>query len=225
MEFLRELNDQQREAVLTEHPRLCVIAGPGCGKTKTLISKAIYLLTIKKVKPKEILILTFAKKAIKEIKKRITFYIGTVAKTDLIIANFHSFCYQVLRDNAHLLGFGENELLVYDRRDQETIVKKIAYNLNYNYDSKELRTILTFISVCKNSLDVDILELNEADRKRYEVYEKYQNHLKENKALDFNDLLLYTIALFNSQPTVKEKYQARFKHILVDEFQDVNHIQ
>lgn len=225
MEFLQELNEQQKQAVLADHPRICVIAGPGCGKTKTLISRAVYLLSSKKTKPQQVLILTFAKKAIKEIKERITFAIGIASKNDLNIANFHSFCYQILRENAHLLGFGENELLVYNRHDQEAIIKKIVYNLNYNYEQKEMRTILSFISLCKNSLDVDVLSLNETDRKRYEIYQKYQEHLKENKALDFNDLLIYTIVLFQSHPEVKDKCQEQFKYVLVDEFQDVNDIQ
>src|SRR3954447_14890652 len=145
MEFLQELNEQQKQAVYEEHPRICVIAGPGCGKTKTLVSRLIYLLSSQKAQPPNILVLTFAKKAIKEIKKRVFAYITTVSPKDLHIYNFHSFCFHVLNKHSHLLGFPDSRFPVYDRHEQEAVVRKIIYQNNYNCDQKEISTILTCI--------------------------------------------------------------------------------
>src|SRR6185312_2397713 len=146
MEYLRELNKQQKQAVLEKHPVLCVIAGPGCGKTKTLVSKAIHLLTSHKAQPQNILVLTFAKKAIKEIKKRVFSHITTVSPKDLHIYNFHSFCFHVLNRHSHLLGFPDSKFPVYDRHEQEVIIRKILYQNNCNAEKKEINTILAYIS-------------------------------------------------------------------------------
>ena len=227
MEFLQELNEQQKQAVYEEHTRICVIAGPGCGKTRTLVSRFIYLLTEKKISSQNILVLTFAKKAIKEIRKRVFFHITTASPKDLHIYNFHSFCFHVLNKHSYLLGFPESKFPVYDRHEQETVVRKIIYQLNYNADQKEINTIIAYISGWKNGkLSADNpLEFDELTKKRYEIYQKYQEYLQTNKALDFNDLLLHTIALFNYYPQVREEYQKQFSHILLDEFQDINAIQ
>jgi len=225
MGILETLNEQQKKAVMEKHLRVCVIAGPGCGKTRTLISRAVYLLVNQKIPPTQILILTFAKKAIKEIKKRIALQIDSTDKSELNIYNFHSFCYRVLLKHAHFLGFPENKFPIYDRSDQESIIRKIIYELDYNCDQKEINTILSFIARCKNGWDVDPLYLTEFDQKRHEIYQKYQKYLKENKAMDFQDLLLYTIQLLNNQPQIQKEYHEQFQHILVDEFQDVNNIQ
>ena len=146
LDSLQELNEQQKQAVYEEHPRICVIAGPGCGKTKTLVSRFIYLLAEKKVPPQNILVLTFAKKAIKEIKKRVFSYITTVTPKDLHIYNFHSFCFHVLNKHSYLLGFPESKFPVYDRHEQEVVVRKIIYQLSYNADQKEINTIIAYIS-------------------------------------------------------------------------------
>src|SRR3954453_4617196 len=113
MEFLQELNEQQKQAVYEEHPRICVIAGPGCGKTKTLVSRLIYLLSSQKTQPQNILVLTFAKKGIKEIKKRVFSYITTLSPKDLNIYKFHTFCFQVLNKHSHLLGYTYSKFPVY----------------------------------------------------------------------------------------------------------------
>lgn len=225
MEYLQDLNPQQKKAVLEEHKLICVIAGPGCGKTKTLISRIIYLLAEKKIEPRQVLVLTFAKKAIKEIKKRIYPYIAPAQKSELNIYNFHSFCYTLLSKHASLLGFPENKFPVYDRHDQENIIKKIVYNLNYQAEQKEISTILSLISRWKNSLEAGPSNLTETDRLRYQIYQEYQKYLTENQALDFNDLLLYAIKLFTFHSEIKKAYQQQFLHVLVDEFQDVNDIQ
>ena len=146
MEFLQELNERQKQAVYEEHSRICVIAGPGCGKTKTLVSRLIYLLASQKAQPQNILVLTFAKKAIKEIKKRVFSHITTVSPKDLHIYNFHSFCFHVLNKHSHLLGFPDSKFPVYDRHEQEVIIRKILYQNNYNAEKKEINTILAYIS-------------------------------------------------------------------------------
>src|SRR6185369_15914661 len=226
LDSLQELNEQQKQAVYEEHPRICVIAGPGCGKTKTLVSRLIYLLASQKAQPQNILVLTFAKKAIKEIKKRVFAYITTISPRDLHIYNFHSFCFHVLNKHSHLLGFSDSKFPVYDRHEQEVIVRKILYQNNCNAEKKEINTILSYISGWKNGkLDTDPLQFDELTKTRYEIYQKYEEYLKTNKALDFNDLLLYTIALFNYHPQVRKEYQTQFTHILLDEFQDINSIQ
>jgi DNA helicase II / ATP-dependent DNA helicase PcrA len=145
-ELFQELNEQQKQAVYEKHPRLCVIAGPGCGKTRTLVSRLIYLLSEQKILPQNILVLTFAKKAIKEIKKRVFAYLATVSRRDLHIYNFHSFCFRVLNQHSYLLGFPDSKFPVYDRHEQETIIRKIIYQNNYNCDKKEINTILSYIS-------------------------------------------------------------------------------
>jgi DNA helicase II / ATP-dependent DNA helicase PcrA len=226
LECLQELNEQQKQAVYDKSSRLCVIAGPGCGKTKTLVSKAIYLLLSEQTRPENLLILTFAKKAIKEVRKRIFSYITTVSPKNLHIYNFHSFCFRVLNKHSYLLGFPDSKFPVYDRHEQEIIVKKIVYQNNYNCDQKEINTIISLISSWKNGkLIADPLQFDELTRRRYEIYEKYQEYLKTNKALDFNDLLLYTINLFKYHPQIRQEYQKQFTHILLDEFQDINAIQ
>jgi len=145
MDYLQDLNPQQKQAVLEQHPRVCVIAGPGCGKTKTLVSKAIYLLASQQAHPQNILILTFAKKAIKEIKKRIFDQLDFVTKKDLHIYNFHSFCFHVLSRHSYLLGFPASKFPVYDRHEQEEVVRKIVRQNNYNHDQKEINAIISCI--------------------------------------------------------------------------------
>ena len=145
-ELFRELNSQQKQAVYEKHSRICVIAGPGCGKTRTLVSRLIYLLSEQKIPPQNILVLTFAKKAIKEIKKRVSAYITTVSPRNLHIYNFHSFCFHVLNQHSHLLGFPDSKFPVYDRHEQETIVRKMLYQDNQNAEKKEINTILAYIN-------------------------------------------------------------------------------
>jgi DNA helicase-2/ATP-dependent DNA helicase PcrA len=146
MKFLEELNERQKEAVYEEHARICVIAGPGCGKTKTLVSRLIYLLSSQKAQPQNILVLTFAKKAIKEIKKRVFSHITDIPQKSLHIYNFHSFCFHVLNKHSHLLGFPDNKFPVYDRHEQETIIRKILYQDDREAEKKEINTILSYIS-------------------------------------------------------------------------------
>jgi DNA helicase-2/ATP-dependent DNA helicase PcrA len=224
-DFLTELNEQQKKAVLCEDKRICVIAGPGCGKTKTLISRALYLLKSQKVPAEQILLLTFSKKAIREIENRITSSLGTSwFGSNPTIANLHSFCYQFLRKHSSQLGFIGNSFPLYDRKDQEDLVKKILADKNFSLstDSKEINTIVRLISLSK-VIDDNNFTLFTDWRKL--LAQEYQKYLQTNKALDFNDLLLMTIKILERFPKIRSEYQIKFTNVLVDEFQDINQIQ
>jgi DNA helicase-2/ATP-dependent DNA helicase PcrA len=143
IDFFQELNEQQKQAVYEEHTRICIIAGPGCGKTRTLVSRFIYLLVKKEIRPENILVLTFAKKAIKEIKKRVFFYTENISPKNLHIYNFHSFCFRVLNKYSYLLGFPESKFLIYNRSEQEAVIRKI---IHYSADRKEINTIIAYIN-------------------------------------------------------------------------------
>ncbi|WNE41341.1 MAG: ATP-dependent DNA helicase PcrA [Mycoplasmataceae bacterium] len=224
MKILEELNDQQSSAVFSKKNKICVIAGPGCGKTRTLVARVIHLISSKEFEPESILLLTFSKKAIKEIKERIVDSIGSRYSFYLNIHNFHSFCYRFLRENYSYLGFDQDNFPIYDRNDQESLLKRILFDADYSYDGKELSGLISIFSLCKikNGYS-DYLKKN--DIIRYEIFEKYQENLKINKALDFNDLLIYTIKILKENNELRKKYQDKFTNILVDEFQDVNDVQ
>lgn len=223
MNIINELNDQQKKAVFSEAKRICVVAGPGCGKTKTLVSRVINLVSNKNIDPRSILLLTFSKKAIKEIKNRLNTSLGHDASI-LNIYNFHSYCYYFLRKNYWALGFEQDNFPIYDKNDQKVLIKKILDDSDYPYDNKEINTIISLISLCK--IKVNYLSyLREQDPIRYKIFQEYQNHLSFNKALDFNDLLTSTIKILNDNQELREIYQNKFTNILVDEFQDVNDIQ
>jgi len=221
LDFLEKLNEKQKEAVYATNSKICVVAGPGCGKTKTLVSRIIYLL-INENKPNNLLILTFSKKAIKEVKKRI---LSQIKIKDLQIFNFHSFCFKILNKYSYLLGFINNKFNVYDRIEQEIIIKKILEKKEIIYDKKEINSIITLINNFKNGKLKSIKELNDLDKPKYEIYQEYQRYLKINKSLDYNDLIIYTIFLLENYNFVCKEYQNQFTNILLDEFQDTNNNQ
>lgn len=222
--YFEELNEKQKKAITEEHNRICVIAGPGCGKTRTLVGRFIYLIEKKNCYPENILILTFAKKAIEEIKKRIS---SIIINDKFHIYNFHSFCFRILKEHSYLLGFKENMFPLYDRNDQESVIKKLIYKYNYNSNRREINEIINFISYLKNGkINKENLDFSdEIIKLRYKIYEEYQKYLRINKAIDFNDLLIYTIFLFENYPKIRQTYKEKFKNILLDEFQDINSIQ
>nr|CAG8433665.1 12627_t:CDS:2 [Entrophospora candida] len=170
-EIFQELNEQQKQAVYEESPRICVIAGPGCGKTKTLVSRIIHLLSSQRAQPHNILVLTFAKKAIKEIKKRVFSYITDVSPKDLHIHNFHSFCFRVLNKHAHLLGFPEKKLQFSDiailyrnnylssRIEMELAAQKIPYEILGSFKFIEREEIKDVLAICRTVIYQDNLSL------------------------------------------------------------------
>ena len=216
--FLEKLNEQQREAVLEKSSHVCVIAGAGCGKTTTLIYRICFLLSVKKVKAENILILTFAKKAMREIVERVSNVLGAEG-ANLYIYNFHSFCFSVLLKHSKLLGYLNNNLVVYDADDQQTVIKEFVL-----FDKKNKEEAIETVLLINN---IKNQKKNDADISKAErvLFESYQNCLRENKAIDFNDLIILTIRLFVNFPEICENYRNKFSYILIDESQDLNEIQ
>ena len=224
---LEELNDRQKEAVLYNEGPLLIIAGAGAGKTKTLTMKIAYLLEEKKVKPYHILAITFTNKAAKEMKDRIYAQIGTEAKK-LTISTFHSFGLKLLRENYQRLGYEKN-LVIMDSDDSLTVVKKIIKDMGYDPKIYNPKAIRNKISSCKNEMISPAMyeryAISDYEKVIQKVYEKYEDKLKRNNSVDFDDLLLLPIKLFQNYKDVLEDYQDLYQYILIDEYQDTNEAQ
>ena len=228
MNFLENLNSKQKEAVLeTEGPCL-VIAGAGSGKTKVLTHKIAYLIEEKQVKPWNILAITFTNKAASEMKERISNLIGENAN-DMWMGTFHSICIRILRKYIDRLGFN-SDFIIFDTSDQKTLVKQCIKALNLDDKIFTDRSVLSEISNSKNEMLTPMqykLRTNNELRKEKiaEVYDMYQRKLKENNALDFDDIINSTIQILTENPDVLEYYSEKFKYVLVDEYQDTNKAQ
>lgn len=225
--ILDTLNDRQREAVqLTEGP-LLITAGAGSGKTKVLTCRIAYLLE-KGVSPYAILAITFTNKAAKEMRERVEKLVGPRAES-MWISTFHSFCAKLLRFEIDgRFGYTRN-FTIYDTTDQMTLIKDCLKQVNLDDKQFPPRSVLGTISSAKNAL-MDAYEFTgRADdfyaQKVAEVYTLYEKKLKENNAMDFDDLLRLAVRLLQECEDVREKYQNRFQYILVDEYQDTNHAQ
>lgn len=225
-DFLKDLNIEQREAVKWVDGPVLILAGPGSGKTRVLTYKIAYLLSLG-VKPGEILALTFTNKAANEMKERAINLVGDVAK-NVMIGTFHSAFAKILRQEAGKLGYTKS-FTIYDQDDSLSLIKSLIKELNFSEDSLSPSLIQAKISNIKNALIKPDLFLAEADNqfdlKVAQIYKAYQNVLFQRNAMDFDDLLVKAIELFESYPKVLEKYQTRFKYILVDEYQDTNRVQ
>ncbi len=228
MDLLEGLNDKQYEAVTkTEGPSL-VIAGAGSGKTKVLTHKIAYLIGEKNVKPWDILAITFTNKAANEMKERVEKLVGDIAN-DMWIGTFHSICVRILRKFIDRIGF-ETSFVIFDTSDQKTVIKQILKNMNLDDKIFTDKTIQYEISNAKNDMiEPDTyLARNKGDFRKEtiaEVYEKYQKKLKENNAIDFDDIINFTIKILLENPDVLEYYSNKFKYVLVDEYQDTNKAQ
>lgn len=217
---LHDLNKEQREAVEYNEGPLLILAGAGSGKTRVLTYKIAYLIDALGVNPKEILAITFTNKAAKEMRDRISNLLN--APNDLVWAKtFHSFCLQILRFEVKHTPYEEN-FTIYDDSEQLTLIKRILQHLNIDEKRNSPRSYLAKISNLKSNFLVpdgsEEIELSE-------VYELYQEALIQNNALDFDDIIVSTIKLFQEYSKILEKYQERFKYILVDEYQDTNFSQ
>ena len=225
--MLEELNDRQRQAVLYNEGPLLIIAGAGAGKTKTLTSKIAYLIDEEKVNPYSILAITFTNKAAKEMKERLFLLIGDNSKKTTV-STFHSFGLRILRDNCNKLGYDRN-FVIMDSDDSLTVVKKIVKEMGYDPKFYNPKVIRNKISSCKNEMmtpkDYEKYALSEFDQVICEVYRRYEDKLKNNNSVDFDDLLLLPIKLFKENKEVLENYQNYYKYILVDEYQDTNEAQ
>ncbi|MCX7918360.1 MAG: UvrD-helicase domain-containing protein [bacterium] len=225
--LLKDLNPQQREAVTYLEGPLLVLAGAGSGKTRVITYRIGYLIEQNIVRPAELLAVTFTNKAADEMKSRVAHLLGTDLPR-MWISTFHSACVRILRRHIHLLGYTP-EFSIYDTDDQLSLIRDCFDELGYDTKQLNPRAVLGEISRAKNKLippenfydGKDDFFLNLVKN----IYVKYQDHLKKNDAVDFDDLLSLTVQLFERFPEVLRRYQDQFRHILVDEYQDTNHAQ
>ncbi len=224
---LSKLNDKQQEAVRTTEGPLLILAGAGSGKTSTMTHRIAYLIEEKGVDPYSILAVTFTNKAANEMRERVeALCSGT---RGMWIMTFHAMCLRILRNDAEAIGFDRN-FVIYDTTDQKTVIKNIIKEKNL--DSKEY-PVSYLMSVISDKKEKGIMaaefEKNAGTDRKAQVfalvYKLYEKQLRENNAMDFDDLLLYTVKLFRSDERVLMKYQNRFRYVMVDEYQDTNHIQ
>ncbi len=222
------LNERQLQAVTTVEGPLLVLAGAGSGKTRVLTYRIAHLIDRYDVMPYHILALTFTNKAANEMKQRVAALVGYRAD-QITMGTFHSFCLRVLRRNADRIGY-RSDFLVYDAGDQRTLVKNVMKELKISEKDISISNAKSVISDAKNKL-MRVEKFQDLYRDDYHnkriglIYERYQAHLRENNAMDFDDLIVNVIQLFRDAPDVLEYYQHKFKYIHVDEYQDTNYIQ
>ena len=227
MESLKSLNEKQREAVQQTEGPLLVIAGAGSGKTRVLTHRIAYLIREKQVSPFNIIAVTFTNKAAEEMKNRLKRLIGIAVK-QMWIGTFHAICGRILREEIEALGFNKN-YSIYDEDDQFKIVSAICNELELSEKAFNPRAVLNKISSLKNELiwpdQFERQAFGYFEEKVAIIYRRYQDKLFKLSALDFDDLLMFTVELFQKNPAILEKYQERFVYISVDEYQDTNHSQ
>ncbi|MCI8465311.1 MAG: UvrD-helicase domain-containing protein [Lachnospiraceae bacterium] len=222
------LNPMQREAVETTEGPLLVLAGAGSGKTRALTHRIAYLIEECHVNPWNILAITFTNKAAGEMRERVDQMVEYGAES-VWVSTFHSTCVRILRRHIECLGYTTN-FTIYDSDDQKTLMRQILKKLNFDPKQYKERALLSAISSCKDELITpeDFAAQSEWDfyqRRVAEAYREYQSQLKKNDALDFDDLIMKTVELFQVNPQVLDYYQERFRYIMVDEYQDTNTAQ
>lgn len=228
MDFLAGLNDRQKEAVLHTEGPLLIMAGAGSGKTRVVTHKIAYLIKEMNVFPGNILAITFTNKAANEMKTRVADLLET-GVDDMWMGTFHSICVRILRRDINKIGYNRS-FTIYDRDDQVTLIRECIKERNLNKENYKESTILARISSFKDS-QIDPDEYINANYKDFrernvgELYQLYQNKLKEYNSLDFDDLLIKAVELFENNPDILEYYQRKFRYIFVDEYQDTNKIQ
>ncbi len=227
-EILNGLNDKQYEAVINTEGPCLVIAGAGSGKTKVLTHKIAYLIGEKNVLPWNILAITFTNKAANEMKERIANLVGEKAK-DMWVGTFHSICVRILRKFIDRIGF-ESSFIIFDTTDQRTLVKQCLKDLQMDEKLFSDKSVIAEISNAKNEMLEPEKYMAKAHgdfrkEKIASVYELYQRKLKENNAIDFDDIINYTIKILMNNADILEYYTNKFKYVLVDEYQDTNKSQ
>lgn len=224
--LLNGMNDRQAEAVRTTEGPLLIMAGAGSGKTRVLTHRIAYLIDEKMVNPWNILAITFTNKAAREMKERAMLL--NPATQDSLIATFHSMCVRILRRDADHIGYNRNFTIV-DPGEQRTLMKRIMKDLNLDPKQWSERTILGTISNAKNDLIDEVAYEMQAGDFYTEIvarcYRAYQKELRQSEAMDFDDLIMMTLRLFDQHPEVLTYYQQRYQYIHVDEYQDTNHAQ
>ena len=228
MSIYDKLNEPQREAVYHTDGPLLILAGAGSGKTRVLTHRIAYLIEERNVNPWNILAITFTNKAAGEMRERVDSLVGFGSES-IWVSTFHSMCVRILRRFIDRLGY-DNRFTIYDTDDQKTLMKEVCKKVAIDTKVFKERSLMSAISSAKNELILpDEFELNAggdfAKLKIAKVYREYEAQLKANNALDFDDLLVKTVQLLQTQPDVLENYQERFRYIMVDEYQDTNTVQ
>lgn len=222
-----DLNGPQQEAVCHLEGPLLILAGAGSGKTRVLTYRIAHLIS-QGVAPWNILAVTFTNKAAQEMRERVETLIGKELAQAIWVSTFHTACVRILRQEIHHLGYDRN-FVIFDSQDQLTLIKKVLKELNLSDKSYQPKTMLNSISGAKNELigpeEYDRQAADFWSRTVAEVYQLYQKKLRTNNSLDFDDIIRLTVKLFQDVPEVLEKYQEKFKYILIDEYQDTNHAQ
>ena len=228
MSLLDALNEPQRQAVMATDGPLLILAGAGSGKTRVLTHRTAYLIEECGVNPYNIMAITFTNKAAGEMRERIDQMVGYGSES-IWVCTFHSTCVRILRRYIDRLGFGTN-FTIYDSDDQKTLMKDICKRLEIDTKMYKEKMFLSAISSAKDEL-IDPIEFETraagdyVKRKQAQVYREYQQALKQNNALDFDDLIMKTVELFKLDKEVLASYQDRFRYIMVDEYQDTNTAQ
>ncbi len=225
MEILRRLNPQQHEAVTSDARQILVLAGPGSGKTRVLTQRIAYLIHEKQVNPGSILAVTFTNKAAREMRTRLERMLGPRVNA-VWLGTFHAICARILRREATRMPFDAN-FVIMDADDQTTIVKRILKDLNIDEKLYSPTSIHNQISNAKNALTGPESFTSRTYREEVakRVFEQYEKVLRQSNAVDFDDLLMWSVRLLEENPDLREAYGKRFEHVLVDEFQDTNQAQ
>ena len=225
--LLEGLNPQQAEAVTHAGGPLLVVAGAGSGKTRVLTRRIAYLMSRRNVAPYQILAITFTNKAAGEMKERVADLVGPIAKS-MWVSTFHSACVRILRQEAARLGYS-NSFSIYDSADSQRLITIVAKELNLDPKRYPARQFQSMISNAKNELlgpqDYLNATTNQFEQVVADVYAVYQQRLMRANAMDFDDLILKTVEVLQRFPDAKARFRSRFRHVLVDEYQDTNHAQ
>ena len=228
-DILQKLNPAQKEAVETTEGAVLILAGAGSGKTRVLTTRIGYLMEEKGVKAENILAITFTNKAANEMRERVDETLQGTDTKEMWITTFHSCCVRILRKSINKIGYNRS-FVIYDSPDQVTLIKDCMRELNISDKAFDPKAVLSAISGAKDKLysPKKYLALNEGDiskTKIGEIYALYQDRLKRNSALDFDDLIMKTVELFNECPDILDFYRNKFRYIMVDEYQDTSKAQ
>ncbi len=226
MDFIEQLNSQQQEAVTAPDGPVLVLAGPGSGKTRVLTSRVAWLVLERDVAPWRTMAVTFTNKAAREMRERLEQLLGASRARDLTLGTFHATCARILRREADAAGIAR-DYVIFDTDDQRRLVKQALEDLNLDDKRYRPRSMHSAISRAKNELVPPKAYTSSSYYGEIvkRIYERYQELLRLNNGLDFDDLLMVTARMFDQRPDVLAKYQERYRHILVDEFQDTNQAQ
>jgi DNA helicase-2/ATP-dependent DNA helicase PcrA len=227
MDVLSQLNPAQRQAAEAINGPVLVLAGPGSGKTRVISHRIAYLIKVCGISPRRIMAVTFTNKAAREMESRLNSLVSGSVK-ELTLGTFHAICARILRQDGRATGI-EPGFIIYDREDQLSIIKQAIKEAGLDPKQHNPSAILSAISSAKSRVIMPATFIQHAtsyfEQVVGRVYEKYQQLLRRSNALDFDDLLMEVVQLFSSQPEVLAKYQQRYLHIMVDEFQDTNLVQ